>query len=65
MEDLCDAHINSFSSSFQTISIRSSVFSIFQFIGGHTLFHVTILKQTYKRKNNFQDGKEYNHKNHF
>ena len=30
-------------------------FSIFQLIGDTTLSSVTILKQTYKRKNNFQD----------
>ena len=29
------------------------------------LFHVTILKQTHKRKNNFQHGKEYNQNQHF
>ena len=46
-------------------SIQSGVFSsLFQFFRD-TLFCVMILKQTYKRKKKFQDGKEYNHKQHF
>ena len=30
-----------------------------------TLFHETILKKHTNGKNNFQDGKEYNQKQHF
>ena len=35
------------------------------FIGDTTLFHETILKKHTNGKTNFQDGKEYNRKQHF
>ena len=38
---------------------------VFQFIKATKLFCVTILKQTYERKNNLQDVNEYNQKQHF
>ena len=50
MEDLSHFHINYFSSSVKTICIQNSVFSTFQIIGGTTLFRITILNQTYKKK---------------
>ena len=39
---------------------RVVLFSIFQFIGDTTLFHVKILKGRHKSKNSFQYGKVYN-----
>ena len=36
-----------------------------EFIGDTTLFHETILKKHTNGKTNFQDGKEYNQKQHF
>ena len=36
-----------------------------EFIGDTTLFHETILKKHTNGKTNFQDGKEYNRKQHF
>ena len=44
-DDACHFHINCFSSFF-----RPLVFRVIQFIGDTTLFRITILKQTYKRK---------------
>ena len=36
-----------------------------EFIGDTTLLHETILKKHTNGKTNFQDGKEYNQKQHF
>ena len=36
-----------------------------EFIGDTTLFHETILKKHRNGKTNFQDGKEYNRRQHF
>ena len=36
-----------------------------EFIRDTTLLHETILKQHINRKTNFQDGKDYNQKQHF
>ena len=36
-----------------------------EFIGDTTLFHETIFKKHTNGKTNFQDGKEYNRKQHF
>ena len=50
---------------FRPLVFRVVSFYIFQIIED-TLFRVTILKQTYKReKNSFQEGNEYNQKQHF
>ena len=43
---------------FRPLVFKVVVFFVFQFIWDTTLFRVTIFKQTYKRKNNFQDRKE-------
>ena len=53
MEDLCDSHIDLFSSSLRPSVFRVVFFSIFQFIDDTTLLRVTILNQTYKVRKQF------------
>ena len=46
-------------------SIPDKFRTALEFIGDTTLFHETILKKHTNGKTNFQDGKEYNRKQHF
>ena len=59
IEDLYDFQINLFSSFFRPPVFTVVFFSIFYYIGDTTLFCVTILKQTYKRKKQFSRSDKF------
>ena len=49
----------------QRTPILKNITTASEFIGDTTLFHETILKKHTNGSNNFEDGKEYNQKQHF
>ena len=50
---------------FRPSVFRVAFFSIFQFIRDMTLFRVTLSRQTYKWKKNFQNSKQYSQSQQF